>query len=132
MGGTLYFAGRDAATGRELWKSDGTEPGTVRVRDVYTGSDSSSPSDLTGVYGLLLYFVADDGLGGRELWMSNGTETGTVRIADIYTGTAGSEPQHLTLARDALYFSADDGVRGRELWALAHGIRRAYLPLAMR
>jgi ELWxxDGT repeat protein len=132
VGGTLFFVGSDPTAGRELWKSDGTESGTVRVRDIYTGSDSSFPSDLTSAQGMLLYFVADDGIGGRELWVSNGTEAGTMRVADIYAGIAGSEPQHLTLAGDAVFFSADDGASGRELWALTFDIRRVYLPLVLR
>jgi len=29
--------------GRELWKSDGTEAGTVLVEDIWPGADSSHP-----------------------------------------------------------------------------------------
>jgi len=31
--GTLYFLATDGSTGYELWKSDGTETGTVLVKD---------------------------------------------------------------------------------------------------
>src|SRR5262249_30319940 len=37
VGGRLYFIADDGSTGRELWESDGTEAGTVRVRDVLPG-----------------------------------------------------------------------------------------------
>ena len=67
IGGTLYFSAHDGASGRELWKSDGTEAGTVRVKDIRAGSVGSSPRDLTNVGGML-YFKADDGVGGVELW----------------------------------------------------------------
>ena len=103
----------------------------MRVRDIYTGSNSSSPSDLADVYGML-YFVADDGVGGRELWKSNGTEGSTVRVKDICTGTIGSAPGYLTLVGDFLFLSADDGERGRELWVLDLDIRRVYLPLVLK
>ena len=43
--GTLFFVGTDAAHMRELWKSDGTEAGTVLVKDI-DPLGSSSPSYL--------------------------------------------------------------------------------------
>ena len=43
VGNTLYFRADDGINGRELWKSDGTVSGTVMVKDIYSGSDGSSP-----------------------------------------------------------------------------------------
>ena len=34
VNGTLFFAANDGLNGLELWKSDGTEVGTVMVKDV--------------------------------------------------------------------------------------------------
>src|SRR5688572_28992134 len=42
MGGMLYFAANDGANGVELWKSNGTEAGTVLVKDINPGTYSSS------------------------------------------------------------------------------------------
>jgi len=131
VNGVLYFTADDGANGRELWKSDGTEDGTVMVKDIDDGStydeqsltdvpNASDPQQLTNVNGTL-YFTADDGVGGRELWTSDGTEDGTVMVKDIDSESTdsvpnASDPQELTAVGGTLYFTADDGVGGRELW----------------
>ena len=38
VAGTLFFVGSDAANGSELWKSDGTTAGTVRIKDICSGA----------------------------------------------------------------------------------------------
>ena len=98
-----------------MWKSDGTEVGTVRVKDIVAGAGSSSPKNLTNVNGTL-YFSAYDSTGGIELWKSDGTEVGTVRVKDINSGTGNSSPQNLTNVNGILYFSATDSSGDVELW----------------
>ena len=116
VGGTLYFAAFDGVNGRELWKSDGTQAGTVMVKDIRPGSLSSSPDKLTNVGGTL-YFTANDGTSGTELWKSDGTEAGTVLVKDITPGSGSySPPTNLINVGGILYFTASDGVNGRELW----------------
>jgi ELWxxDGT repeat protein len=112
VNGTLYFS-TDDGTGRELWKSDGTEAGTVRIKDIRLGS--SHPHSLTNVNGTL-YFIADDAMNGLELWKSDGTEAGTVRVKDIRPGSEGGSLDLLTNVNGTLYFTADDGTSGSELW----------------
>jgi ELWxxDGT repeat protein len=78
----VYFSAFDATSGFELWKSDGTEAGTVRVKDINPGPGGSSPFGFT-ILNDALYFSADDGSNGFELWKSDGTAAGTVRVNDI-------------------------------------------------
>ncbi|MBZ4417281.1 ELWxxDGT repeat protein [Myxococcus sp. RHSTA-1-4] len=113
--GAVYFVGDDGTGGNELWRTDGTEVGTVRVRDILPGASGASPSLLTPV-GNTLFFVADDGSSGRELWRTDGTEAGTVRVLDILYGATGASPSLLTAVGNTLFFVADDGFSGRELW----------------
>lgn len=98
-----------------MWKSDGTAPGTVLVRDVFAGPGTSNPRLLTDVSGTL-FFVADDGVHGAELWKSDGTEAGTVMVKDLATGALASLPYDISGVSGTVFFTANDSVHGRELW----------------
>ncbi|MBI1814828.1 MAG: DUF4215 domain-containing protein [Deltaproteobacteria bacterium] len=126
VNGTVFFIADDGVNGRELWRSDGSESGTVMVADIFPGStsgypNSADPQNLLNVNGTV-FFTANDGVHGYELWKTDGTATGTVLVADIYPGTSsggypyGSFPSALLNVNGTLFFSANDGTRGRELW----------------
>jgi ELWxxDGT repeat protein len=121
LGTILVFAYNDGVHGQELWKSDGTGPGTALLIDLCPGSCSSQPSSLT-VFDGLLFFIADDGTHGRELWKSDGTAAGTTLVKDVYPGMGNRErfqlvtPGGLLEADGVLYFAMDDGEHGQELW----------------
>src|SRR3954462_10165375 len=59
VGGTAYLAANDGVHGRELWKTDGTEAGTVLVKDVQPGPESSNVYTIVAAGGIV-YFIADD------------------------------------------------------------------------
>lgn len=74
--GKLFFWGDDGVHGHELWMSDGTEEGTVPLKD-FVQAKSSVPFGLTAS-GDHLFFTATDGSHGYELWKTDGTAEGTV------------------------------------------------------
>lgn len=92
----VFFTGSDVAHGDELWTTDGTVAGTVFVKDINTGPDSSDFYSLGEDYlheskpapvieiepgvALLGALRADI---GEELWRSDGTAAGTTLIKDI-------------------------------------------------
>ncbi len=115
VGGVLFFSAGEITNGVELWKSDGTEAGTVLVKDISAGSGNSFPQALTNVGGTL-FFSAGDGSNGIELWKSDGTTAGTVLVKDIRPEAQSSFPFHLTNVGGTLFFTADDGINGEELW----------------
>src|SRR5262245_14742102 len=45
-GGVAFFTAFTLETGRELWKSDGTEAGTVLVKDINPGPSASVGFDI--------------------------------------------------------------------------------------
>ncbi|MCC6456223.1 MAG: hyalin [Caldilineaceae bacterium] len=115
VGGMLFFNANDGSRGRELWKSDGTEAGTLLVRDIITGPANSRPSHFAAASGTL-FFRAESSERGVELWKSNGTEASTLMVKDIYPDAGSSDPLNMTGLGNRLFFSADDGVHGRQLW----------------
>ena len=113
INGTVYFTGTDQIHGDELWRSDGTEMGTVLVKDVYPGSSSSNPTSLVVIKGNL-FFYALDPQSGYCLFKSDGTEAGTVRVKELnyYYG----QPRYLTDVNGTLFFAYGNGSQGVELW----------------
>ncbi|RKH08019.1 hypothetical protein D7V97_20650 [Corallococcus sp. CA053C] len=117
MAGAEGFFGEpgDRWFGGELWRSDGTTPGTRRVKDVRLGAEGSLPSGLTVMDGQL-YFAADDGVHGRELWRTDGSSQGTQLVQDLEPGPGSSAPTALKAMDGWLFLSAMTGTRGREAW----------------
>lgn len=87
VGKLLFFVADDGVTGRELWRSDGTSDGTFLVSDIYSGSFSSEPNELTDLGGNV-YFRASDGTNipnwpnqHNGLYKSDGTKNGSSLVA---------------------------------------------------
>ena len=115
IGNNLYFNGSQSFDS-ELWSSDGTSGGTLRIADIRPGSTGSAPSNMV-VRGSEVFFTADDGTTGRELWKSNGVSA--TRVADVAAGTLGLfvEDVNLVVVGDVLLFVGyADGGYDFELW----------------
>ncbi|WP_254721922.1 beta strand repeat-containing protein [Kovacikia minuta] len=104
VNGTLFFRANDG-TGLALWKTDGTDIGTVKVGAT---AGYSQPGSLTAI-GSTLYFTSSN---GTQLWKTNGTDAGTVLVKDLGTGAGVTS---LTAVGTSLFFTAKDS-QGVELW----------------
>jgi ELWxxDGT repeat protein len=110
-----YFPAYDAEHGGELWRTDGTDTGTLQLGDIWSGTRGSLPAGF-GPCGVRLCFSADDGVHGRELWSTDGTWAGTSLVDDLNTQPASAYPQGFVSAGNLLYFFARDAVGPYNLW----------------
>lgn len=117
-GSYIFFSATDGTSGYELWKTDGTESGTVLVKEINPTTDPSIKNNLNqkAVMNDIFYFQGNDGTNGWALWRSDGSESGTYMIKDIDpNSTESGGPRLFTVSGNKLYFVADDG-DGVELW----------------
>jgi ELWxxDGT repeat protein len=124
----IYFGAHDGTTsnggsGAGFWKSDGTDAGTIKLKDIdpWWGGDVAS-TDLYyfEVANNELYFAAINyaNAQGTKLWKTDGTPHGTVAVKDI-TPDANSYypvPIYFTNVNGTVFFIGDDDVYGSELW----------------
>lgn len=110
LGARAWFAADDGISGRELWSTDGTPAGTVRVRDVRPGPASSNPRDLVQA-GTRLFFLADVGA-SDALW----TISPQGRVTRVRLLQSGQRASRLMAVGKHLFFVVDSAETGPELW----------------
>lgn len=110
---TLFFlANGGTGTFYDLWKTDGTAPGTVRVKDLPLLNTTSLVS--AAAVGPNLFFSVTEGP-AVGLWRSDGTDSGTRLVAPIPFTADSGRPSPLSVSGGLVLFPADDGMKGREL-----------------
>lgn len=107
----LYFQAQNAASGIELWSTDGTTTSMVAEINI---SASSSPKHLT-IFNNKLYFSANDGTNGIELWQYDGTNAPSL-ASDINPGALNGDPKFMAVLNNKLYFNAFAATVGEELY----------------
>jgi len=112
---TLYFKFNDEVNGQELWKSDGTEAGTVMVKDI--GSDNySAPSQLREMKGTLYFWFADNGTPTNSgLYKTDGTSAGTVLVKAFPSDDFEVSGRGITVDGSKLYIELLNNGR-KEYW----------------
>ncbi len=114
VGDKLFFTAQ-FEKGIELYISDGTKEGTVMVKDINPGNNSSDPRRLTNVNGIL-FFVANTKDTGYELWKSDGTENGTELVKETSEGPGYLGTIDLTSVGNNLYFNVTNSNNTYSLW----------------
>lgn len=77
VGASLFFFTYQPATGWQLWRSNGTEQGTVMIRGDF---GEAAPGDFSAAGGYF-YFTTEP-VDGALLWRSDGADAGTIVVAD--------------------------------------------------
>lgn len=113
----LYF--KSGSFYSELWRTDGTNEGTYRVKEIVPGSDAAlGRSDLVATSDLI-FFEADDRIHGSELWRSDGTPEGTFLLKDTAAQVSWprdrENPAEVTPIGSLVFFVAGRGFN-RQLW----------------
>ena len=116
LGNRLFFIANDAATGFELWSTDGTPAGTNLFFDFAPGPNSGFPTGFR-VAKDKMFFEADDRVNGDELWVTDGTVAGTGLVQDINPGSRnGANLNNAATVNGRILFEGDTPAEGRELW----------------
>jgi ELWxxDGT repeat protein len=95
-GQTLFFYSSG------LWRTDGTEAGTVLIRDGIAAPDFGTRGAL--FHGKVLFLAKDRQTGVVDLWQSDGTAAGTDLLVPAAASPRPAEPSAPVVFRDALYF----------------------------
>ena len=118
VGSQFYFAATSTGNDRELWKSDGTETGTVIVKNISTGG-SSSPTNLIEFNSLLYFFATSASI--IRLWKSDGTSAGTTEVP-ISFGSYSIDQKQIGKTSNKLFFTgysnSPTNAIGNELYVL--------------
>jgi ELWxxDGT repeat protein len=116
-GGFAFFRASDDQ-GAELWRSDGTPAGTLRVSDLAPGPQSSDPRLLRLVAPAgPLVFVADEPSAGREVWQLGQPLGAPQLVADLAPGPRSSRPTSIGVQGSKLIVTADAG-DGYAIWRI--------------
>lgn len=112
LNGVLFFRADDGS-GPALWKSDGTEAGTVLVRGF---SQFGGPFSFAAFNRLLYFGVSDYTVDQFQLWRSDGTDEGTQLVQGLPAGVRSSSMGQLTAVSGMLFFVVADHGPGDALW----------------
>lgn len=106
LNSVVLFAATDGTHGEEIWKTDGTPGGTIMLKDINAGTDSSTYAQIMIAPGFFFpaavfsgfhtfnnraYFNAYDGSSTGEIWGTDGTPGNTTLLKDVVPGTSISQ-----------------------------------------
>lgn len=96
----------------ELWKTDGTTAGTVKLKDMSFIPNFSVGTGNIWPSGNVLYFYGADATNGAELWKTDGTANGTQMVADYSKGIDNSGLSEGFGINGKLIYGADSASNG--------------------
>lgn len=117
----VYLEAETPRAGWEWWTSDGTSEGTLLLKDIHPGSESSAPRMLTGLGSS--FFALANSPQGFELWATEGSPASTRLIKRLSNAQSGRAERNTFMFKDRIFFSfptpldgAISGESGYEFW----------------
>lgn len=114
----IYFPASNSNFGKSLWRTDGTDEGTIELVEI----NEKSYYDFKDLYavGNQLFFIAETDSFGSEIWTSNGTPEGTFMLFDGTPGQddsySSSDEMFYATINGKVIFSGFNEKYGKELW----------------
>ncbi|MES2431762.1 MAG: hypothetical protein V4556_12555 [Bacteroidota bacterium] len=117
MNGYVYFRAASVGTAATLWRTNGTEAGTV---EIVVPALTIWSTTIAKVNDKLVFIGNDNNVTGPEPWVSDGSVEGTFILKDVYAGSTGSTTAaaqniHLRFNDQHVFFVAANGA-GNALW----------------
>ncbi len=116
----LFFIANNGSSGYELWRSDGTEQGTILIKDFVSESGSADYSYFQ-LFDNELFFIANATGQGFKAWKTNGTLLGTQTVESINPALNITHVYPLQQSVGNFYFTAYAPASGYELYKLTEG-----------
>ncbi|MBO6515051.1 MAG: T9SS type A sorting domain-containing protein [Bacteroidia bacterium] len=113
---TLLFRGESEKHGAELWKTDGTQPGTELVRDFVPGSAGSSPLFFTKMNDEVYFRVDNSVIPNSLLYKTDGTKDNTVLAGSLWEEYGRATITKIFATEDKVFFFAQTSELGNELF----------------
>lgn len=116
LNGRAIFCAETAASGVEVWSSDGTTGGTGLVADLGVGDSCIAP--IFKHNSTYVVFSGETASEGRELYRSTGVPASAITmVQNINSGMPNANPSDFISFAGVTVFSADNGAaNGTELW----------------
>ena len=114
----IYYSAKSGplSSNTELWRTDGTQAGTIQVADINPGLGGSSPDNFIEFNGYLYFTAGIFGVSGREMYRTNGTVTELFKEFRPGPDQGMDSSNQFVILNNKLYFFAYDNEFGADLW----------------
>jgi ELWxxDGT repeat protein len=113
----IYFTAQETTSKNELWKTNGTEGGTVKVAVITENNKIGTDIDYLIDFNGELYFSANEENTSKELWSYNSSTQISRIVKDIRTGNLGSSPKNfIEFDGELLFTASSEQQNGDELY----------------
>ncbi|MFY8108068.1 MAG: T9SS type A sorting domain-containing protein [Bacteroidia bacterium] len=105
LNNTLYFFAKPLSGQVALYKSDGTKPGTIVIKQ-FPGTNIEL-SGLSSINGLAYFSVISSNPNAGSVWKTDGTNLGTIEVkSNVFVKAAKDKNQSFYKAGNSVVFSA--------------------------